>query len=91
MATTELRRDGSTSTSNNGTGASKLNGLHGTIVEIVAAAQERDRDAQRKLYDLSHRNVYQLMVRMVGLRYADDLTQQVFLQLFRTISRFSGR
>jgi RNA polymerase sigma-70 factor (ECF subfamily) len=35
--------------------------------------------------------VYRLMVRIVGRDEAPDLTQQVFLQVFRTIGQYSGR
>ena len=61
------------------------------VDEIVVACQEGDRDAQRQLYERYNQNVYRLMVRMVGLDDADDLTQQVFLRLLRNITKFSGR
>ncbi len=61
------------------------------IGEIVTAAQGGDREAQRRLYVQYHRQVHQLMVRMVGLQDADDLTQQVFLQVFRKLTQFSGQ
>ncbi len=59
--------------------------------EIVAACQQGDPAAQRRLYDASHQNVYRLVVRMVGVQDAADVTQQVFLQAFRKIGQFSGR
>jgi RNA polymerase sigma-70 factor (ECF subfamily) len=62
-----------------------------SLSEVVEACQRGDRDAQRRLYEASHQNVYRLMVRMVGLQDASDVTQQVFLQVFRKIGRFSGR
>ncbi|HID76176.1 MAG TPA: RNA polymerase sigma factor, partial [Planctomycetaceae bacterium] len=37
-----------------------------------------------------HRRVYRLMVRMVGQQDAADVTQEVFLQVFRTIAQYSG-
>lgn len=58
---------------------------------VVAACKEGDRDAQRLLYERHNRDIYRLMVRMVGLNDADDVTQQVFLRLLRNITQFSGR
>lgn len=91
MTTAALRRNGLLAASKNERGAQKWTEMQDTTAEIVAAAQGGDRDAQRQLYELSHQNVYRLMVRMVGLQDADDLTQQVFLQAFRRIGQFSGR
>ena len=59
--------------------------------EIVAACQKGDPVAQHRLYEASNQNVYRLMVRMVGVQEAADVTQQVFLQAFRKIGQFSGR
>jgi RNA polymerase sigma-70 factor (ECF subfamily) len=61
------------------------------VAAIVAGCQAGDRGAQRQLYDAFHRLVYRLMVRMVGTDEASDLTQQVFLHLFRQIDKYSGR
>lgn len=61
------------------------------IAEIVAGCQRGDRSAQRQLYDSFHRMVYRVMVRMVGLDDAADLTQQVFLHVLRAIEKYSGR
>jgi RNA polymerase sigma-70 factor, ECF subfamily len=43
------------------------------------------------LYDLYRQQVYRLMVRTVGWQDAADVTQQVFLQLYRKIDQFAGR
>ena len=64
--------------------------MQDTVAEIVIGCQRGDRDAQRQLYESTHQIVYRLMVRMVGRQDADDLTQQVFLQVFRKITQFSG-
>jgi RNA polymerase sigma-70 factor (ECF subfamily) len=61
------------------------------VPQIVQACQQGDHAAQRRLYETSHQNVYRLMVRMVGNQDAADVTQQVFLQVFRKIGQFSGR
>ena len=58
---------------------------------MVAGCRSGDRSAQRELYDSFGRMVYRLMVRIVGPDEAPDLTQQVFLQVFRTIGQYSGR
>lgn len=44
----------------------------------------------RQIYDRCSGRVYGLMVRMVGRQDAEDLTQQVFLQMFRKLDQFSG-
>lgn len=62
-----------------------------TTAETIAAAQRGDREAQRQLYESFHRNIYCLMVRMVGEQDAADLTQQSFLQAFRKINQFSAQ
>lgn len=62
-----------------------------TIAKSIEGCQQGDQVAQRRLYEASNQNVYRLMVRMVGLQDAADLTQQVFLQVFRRLGQFSGR
>ena len=63
----------------------------GGLADIVDACKEGNPDAQRNLYEVTHENVYRLVVRMVGIQDADDVTQQVFFQVFRKIGQFSGR
>lgn len=58
---------------------------------LVRACQLGDRDAQRRLYDLYSAMVFRLMARMAGTQDAADLTQQVFLQIYRRIQQFSGK
>ena len=65
--------------------------LPGAFNAIVAGCQRGDRDAQRQLYEFHHQQVYRLSVRMVGRQEADDVTQQVFLQVLRKIGQFSGQ
>lgn len=75
--------------------ASTSNSDEGTsgeaVAEIVAGCQRGDRGAQRRLYESFDRMVYRLMVRIVGVQEAADLTQQVFLHVFGTIGKYSGR
>jgi len=58
--------------------------------DTVAAAAAGDRSALRQVYEITSDRVFRLMVRMVGVQDADDLTQQTFVQAFTKISQFSG-
>lgn len=60
------------------------------IADVVQKCVTGDRDAQRQLYELRNALVYRLTVRMVGREEAQDLVQQVFMQLFRKIGQFAG-
>ena len=62
-----------------------------TSAEIVLGCQRGDREAQRELYELHRQKVFGLMTRMVGFDDAADLTQQVFLKIYKTIGQFAGR
>lgn len=62
-----------------------------SLAAVVSACQGGDREAHRQLYDSCHQNIFRLAVRMVGLQDAADVTQQVFLQAFRSIGKFNGR
>src|SRR5271163_2449660 len=59
--------------------------------DVVRLAQQGDAAAFERIYRLHSRKVYTLCLRMVGDRTdAEDLTQEVFLQLFRKIQQFRG-
>lgn len=58
--------------------------------EVLAGCRAGAQDAEQRLYDLSHRQVYRLLVRLVGVQDAPDVMQQVFLQVFRKIHQFEG-
>lgn len=59
--------------------------------DAIRLAQQGDAAAFERLYQLHHRRVYSLCLRMVGnTAEAEDLTQEAFLQLFRKISTFRG-
>lgn len=58
---------------------------------LVRQCVERDRKSQEHLYLRHADRVYRLMYRMVGPEHADDLTQQVFLCVFRRIGQYAGR
>lgn len=59
-----------------------------SLTLIVVACQNGDPEAFRQLYDACQQSVFRLAVRMVGLQEATDVTQQVFLQAFRSLSQF---
>jgi RNA polymerase sigma-70 factor (ECF subfamily) len=61
------------------------------LAAVVRACQSNNYAAQRRLYDATHQSVFRLAVRMVGLQNAADMTQQVFLQAFRSLDKFNGR
>src|SRR5437870_12012553 len=59
--------------------------------ELAAASAAGDAAAFEKLYQLHHRRVYSLCLRMLGNpTEAEDLTQDVFIQLYRKIGSFRG-
>jgi RNA polymerase sigma-70 factor (ECF subfamily) len=67
------------------------NGVNLTEAEAIAQAKEGVAAAFEYLYQAHCRRVYSLCLRMIKNRTeAEDLTQQVFLQLFRKISTFRG-
>ena len=60
-------------------------------IETLARAQAGDHYAFAQIYSLHKRRIYSLCLRMVGsIAEAEDLTQEVFLQLHRKISTFRG-
>ncbi len=53
---------------------------------------ERDRQAFHKLYQQHHPLVYSICLRMTrNVPESEDLTQEVFIHLFRTIGSFRGQ
>jgi RNA polymerase sigma-70 factor (ECF subfamily) len=59
--------------------------------EAIQLAQQGNAQAFKYLYDSHSRRVYRLCFRMVGNHAeAEDLTQEVFLQVFRKIQTFRG-
>jgi RNA polymerase sigma-70 factor (ECF subfamily) len=62
-----------------------------TDADVVRLAQQGDAAAFERIYRLHSRRVYALCLRMSGSSTdAEDLTQDVFLQLFRKIATFRG-
>src|ERR1044071_2298147 len=60
-------------------------------LELARAAGAGDSVAFEKLYEQHHRRVYSLCLRMLGNgTHAEDLTQEVFLQVYKKIGSFRG-
>ena len=52
---------------------------------------DADQERFHELYQTHHRRVYSLCLRMTkDISDAEDLTQEVFVQLFRTVGSFRG-
>ncbi|MFN8002476.1 MAG: RNA polymerase sigma factor [Acidobacteriota bacterium] len=59
--------------------------------DLAQASARGDLAAFETLYERHHRRVYSLCLRMVAnATEAEDLTQEVFIQLFRKIGSFRG-
>lgn len=59
--------------------------------ELIRRAQAGDSEAFEWLYKSHSKHVYSVFLRVLGnAGEAEDLTQQVFLRLFRNISMFRG-
>jgi len=62
-----------------------------TDLELARAAAAGDAEAFEKLYRQYYRRVYSLSLRMVSdPALAEDMTQEVFLQVYRKIGSFRG-
>jgi RNA polymerase sigma-70 factor (ECF subfamily) len=60
-------------------------------LELIRAAAAGDAEAFEELYKQHHRRVYSLCLRMVGdPSLAEDMTQEVFLQVYRKLGSFRG-
>ena len=60
-------------------------------LELIRAAASGDAAAFEQLYQQHYRRVYSLCLRMLGsTTQAEDLTQEVFLQVFRKLGSFRG-
>jgi len=59
--------------------------------ELTQASASGDMGAFEQLYERHHRRVYSLCLRMIAnATEAEDLTQDVFIQLFRKVGSFRG-
>lgn len=64
--------------------------LDAVDAEVLEGCRANDRSAQQRLYEACFDRVSRLIVRIVGAQDAEDLTQQVFLRVFRKIEQFEG-
>lgn len=60
------------------------------LAEVVANCRKGDAQAQRELVLQTQERVFRVVVRLVGWQDAEDVSQQVYLQVFRQIGRFHG-
>jgi RNA polymerase sigma-70 factor (ECF subfamily) len=71
--------------------ASEADNLQATDYELAQSASVGDIAAFELLYERHHRRVYSLCLRMTqNASEAEDLAQEVFIQLFRKIGSFRG-
>jgi len=78
-------------TSNSISQSTPSEATNSTDTETIRLAQEGDAAAFERIFQLYVRRVYSLCLRMVrNTCEAEDLTQEVFLQLFRKIHTFRG-
>lgn len=62
-----------------------------TATELILMCKQGRQDAWRELYDLHKRDVFRLACALHGnSREAEDLTQDVFVKAFSSLSRFEG-
>jgi RNA polymerase sigma-70 factor (ECF subfamily) len=57
---------------------------------LVEGCRAFDRQAQEGLYRLYHKRVFSLVLRISGEQDAEELCQEVFLKIFRSIDKFRG-
>lgn len=60
------------------------------LAHVVAGCRRRESRAQRELVLRTQDRVYRSLVRLVGVQDAEDVAQQVYLQVFRQLHRFNG-
>jgi len=61
------------------------------LAAIIAGCQRGQREAQRELFERTNRQVFRIAARLVGETDADDVAQQVYLQVFQKIGQFAGK
>ena len=90
MLTTEVTRLDEASQEDSDTTIHNATSIASTQ-QLVDDCLAGDRCAMQQLYEQCSDDVYGLMIRMVGRQDADDLTQQVFLTMFRKLHQFNGQ
>lgn len=73
------------------TAVSTLDLVTAKDIELTKVAAQGDMGAFEEIYKRHHRRVYSICLRMLqNASEAEDLTQDVFIQLYRKISSFRG-
>lgn len=67
-----------------------VRGSPGSEGEDVALAVGGDQQAFERLYRRHHGRVYSLALRMAGVEWAEDLTQEVFIRSWKKLAGFRG-
>ena len=63
-----------------------------TALEVIARAKDGDQQALAELFNTHKKRIYTLCLQMVGdVAEAEDLTQDVFLKLYRALDTFDRR
>ena len=71
--------------------AGKVDVCRDFVHSLVRRAQQGDEEAFARLFELHKRRVYSMCLLMTrDVAEAEDLTQDSFLQVFRTIGSFRG-
>lgn len=60
------------------------------LAQVVIGCRNGEPQAQRDLVLRTQDRMYRLLVRLVGVQDAEDVAQQVYLQVFRQLHRFKG-
>ncbi len=60
------------------------------FADVLDGCLRKDPAAQRHLVQQTQDLVYRVVLRLVGVQDAEDVCQQVYLQVFRSIDRFRG-
>jgi RNA polymerase sigma-70 factor (ECF subfamily) len=64
----------------------------GSIEAVISRVQKGEQVAFAQLYQIHHKQVYTLCLRLLADKeYAEDVTQEVFVQLWHKIAQFKGQ
>lgn len=65
--------------------------MHDDMSVILQQCLKNDRRAQRELFDYYRHRVHDLVYKSLGPRFdTDDVIQQVFIEVFKSLSHFKG-
>ena len=60
------------------------------LAHVIKGCRRSELSAQRELVVRTQDRVFRALVRLVGVQDAEDVAQQVYLQVFRQVARFHG-